>query len=97
MSAAHLYLVAYDIASPRRWRRVYKTMCRSGERRQFSVFLCRLNEARMARLKAKLGGLVDAEEDRLMVVDLGPSASAEARLQGSGPEAGEALAWPLVI
>ena len=82
MNEVRLYLVAYAIAAPRRWRRVYKALLRVGERRQLSVFLCRLDPVRMARLRARLVGAVDPAEDRLMVVDLGPAATAAARLDG---------------
>lgn len=95
MSELRFYLVAYDITSPRRWRRVYKALSRAGERQQFSVFLCRLPPARMARLAARLSALVDAGSDRLMVLDLGPAGTAPARLvTGVLPTE---RAWPVVV
>jgi len=97
MSAPRLYLVAYDIASPRRWRRVFKTLRRVGEHRQLSVFLCRLPPARMARLQARLRDLIDPEDDRLMVVDLGDAGSATDRLDVGSVARPTEQAWPLVI
>ena len=41
------YLVAYDIANPKRLRKV-ATACEDfGSRRQYSVFACRLTAARV--------------------------------------------------
>lgn len=37
-----LYIVTYDIASQRRWRKVFRTMEGFGEWLQLSVFQCRL-------------------------------------------------------
>jgi CRISPR-associated protein Cas2 len=97
MSDARLYLVAYDITAPRRWRRVYKVLCRVGERGQFSVFLCRLPPARMRQVGAVLAGLIDPQSDRLMVLDLGPAATAPARILVGAGLVPPGQAWPLVI
>lgn len=95
MSDPRLYLVAYDIAAPRRWRRVYKTLCRAGEHAQLSVFLCRLRPERMARLEMRIRQLIDPATDRLMVIDLGRPDAARQRLRGNGsmPEG----PWPIVL
>ena len=37
-----LYLVAYDVSAPERWRRVFRLMHGYGEWLQLSVFRCRL-------------------------------------------------------
>lgn len=78
---ARMYLVAYDIASPSRWRHVQKALRPLCRRQQLSVFACRGTPARLARLEAKLRRLMDPEEDRLMVLDLGPADTAAARLK----------------
>lgn len=70
-----LYLVGYDIASPRRWRRVVKAVRRVGERRQLSVFVCRMTARRKEKLERELRALIDPDQDRLMVLDLGPATS----------------------
>ena len=41
-----LYVVAYDIADQKRWRRVFKAMHGYGEWLQLSVFQCRLSRRR---------------------------------------------------
>lgn len=95
MSEVRIYLVTYDISAPKRWRRVYKALCRAGERTQFSVFLCRLQPGRMARLEARIRRSIDPATDRLMVIDLGRPEAARQRLRGDGsfPEG----PWPVVL
>jgi CRISPR-associated protein Cas2 len=75
VTECRLWLVSYDISDRRRWRRVFKLMRRSGEHVQLPVFPCRLTPARMARLRARLAGLIDPNVDRLLVVELGPAAT----------------------
>ena len=79
--SARLYLVAYDIASPKRWRRIQKTIRRLCQRCQLSVFVCRATPARIARLERDLRGTLHPQEDRLMILDLGPAHSAAAQLR----------------
>jgi CRISPR-associated protein Cas2 len=92
-----VWLVSYDIANPRRWRRVFKLMKRSGEHVQLSVFLCRLTPARMARLQARLSGLIDPDEDRLLVVELGTAGTAAARLRSTDTVASLQPPPPVVV
>ena len=75
-----LYLIAYDISSPKRWRRVQKALRRLCRRSQLSVFVCRGTSARLARLEATLKREMDPVADRLMVLDLGPAETAAAKL-----------------
>jgi CRISPR-associated protein Cas2 len=81
---AHLYFVAYDISCPRRWRRVQKAIKGLCRRNQLSVYLCRATPARVRRLEAQLRRILHDEEDRLMVIDLGP-AHAQAQLSFLNP------------
>ncbi len=79
--AARLYLIAYDISSPKRWRKVQKLLRRLCQRHQLSVFVCRGTAARLAVLERHLRAALNADEDRLMVLDLGPADSAAAKLK----------------
>jgi len=79
--SARLYLVAYDVASPKRWRRVHKAVRRLCRRSQLSVFVCRGTAARLARLEAARRREMDLTEDRLMILDLGPADSAAEKLK----------------
>ena len=81
MISVRLYLIAYDIKSPKRWRQVQKSVRRLCRRTQLSVFVCRGTPARLARLEATLKREMDAGEDRLLVLDLGPAEAAAAKLE----------------
>lgn len=69
-----LYIVAYDIADPRRWRRVYKLLHGYGEWVQLSLFQCRLDPARRQRLEAELALLIKPRQDRVLIARVGPGA-----------------------
>ena len=84
-NAARLYFIAYDIACPRRWRRVQtviKGICR---RNQLSVFLCRATPARIRRLESQLQRVMHHRDDRLTILDLGPAASSGSVLKTMNP------------
>lgn len=85
MTRSRIFLVSYDIAEPRRWRRVFKLLRENGEHQQLSVFICRLPVARMKRLAARLAMLTDPAQDRLMVIELGTAADAARRIGGAQP------------
>ena len=68
-----LYVVTYDISSPKRWRHVFKIMKGFGQHIQLSVFRCDLTEAERLQLEAALKDEIDASEDQVLFVDLGPS------------------------
>jgi CRISPR-associated protein Cas2 len=71
MKSEHLYLVAYDIADPKRWRRVFRVMEGYGEWLQLSVFQCRLSPQRRAELIALLDGIIHHDDDHVILVDVG--------------------------
>jgi CRISPR-associated protein Cas2 len=81
MTNARLYIVAYDVSSPQRWRRVIKALRKLCRRSQLSVFVCRGTPARIGRLESTLRRILDPDSDRLLIVDLGPAATAEAHLK----------------
>lgn len=83
-----MFVVCYDIADPKRLRKVYKTCRGYGEHLQYSVFRCVLSELRHAELQGALTQVIEPREDQVMFIDLGP-ASIE------GLEAFEALGLPL--
>lgn len=66
-------IVTYDISDPKRWREVYRTMRGFGEHLQLSVFLCDLTPSQRIRMIAALENAIHADEDQVLVVDLGPS------------------------
>jgi len=66
-----LYIVAYDIGEPARWRRIFKLMKGYGEWVQLSVFQCRLTPKQHAELIALLDGIINHVEDHIVLMDLG--------------------------
>lgn len=92
--ARRRYLMAYDIAEPRRLRRICTLMEDHGERLQYSVFLCDLTVAERAELEVAVTEVMDLNEDSVVEIDLGPVLAAAAvrclgrprRLPASGPK-----------
>ncbi|HRT97915.1 MAG TPA: CRISPR-associated endonuclease Cas2 [Planctomycetota bacterium] len=68
------YLVSYDIAHPKRLRRVARVLEGFGVRLQYSVFECALDDLRLAQAKAALHPLINHDEDQVLFVSLGPAA-----------------------
>jgi CRISPR-associated protein Cas2 len=66
-----LYIVAYDIADQRRWRRIFKLMKGYGEWVQLSVFQCRLTRRQHAELISLLDGIIHHTEDHVLLLDFG--------------------------
>ena len=64
--------MAYDIADPKRLRRVCTLMEDHGERLQYSVFLCDLTVAELAELESSVTEVMHLSEDSVVQIDLGP-------------------------
>ncbi len=95
--ADHLYLVAYDIADPRRWRMVFRLMNGYGEWLQLSVFQCRMNRTRRVELVARLDGVIDHGEDHVVLVDLGPADNVQPRVVSLGKPFHPVRREPMVV
>lgn len=68
-------IVAYDTPSDSRRAKLARLLKGFGERRQFSVFECRLRREHWAALKARIEDLVNKDEDVLAVYFLSPEAA----------------------
>lgn len=66
------YIVTYDVCHPKRLRKVFKTMKGYGEHLQLSVFRCELDHRELVELRARLGGIINHDEDQVLLVDIGP-------------------------
>ena len=66
------YLVSYDIMDAKRLHTVHKTMKGFGDPIHYSVFRCNLSEKGKVELMAALTEIVKHDQDRIMIVDLGP-------------------------
>jgi CRISPR-associated protein Cas2 len=80
----NLYVVAYDIASPKRWRRVFRIMEGYGEWLQLSVFQCRLSRRRQIELKLALDEVINHADDHVIILDLGPAEAIRPRVESLG-------------
>lgn len=79
-----LYIVAYDIADPKRWRRVYRVMQGYGRWLQLSVFQCRLTATRRAALAMRLEREIKPGADHVVILDVGPAEEVEVRVESLG-------------
>jgi CRISPR-associated protein Cas2 len=57
------WLIAYDIANPRRLRRVHRALCEHAVPVQYSVFATRCSPARIGAVRAALAALINKRED----------------------------------
>lgn len=76
MEAKQWYVICYDITEPKRWRKVYKKLNGYGRRLQYSIFRCRLTRRQIEKLRWELEEMLDASEDRLLILSICESASA---------------------
>lgn len=70
MSGTRPYLIAYDIADPRRLVRVARVVSRAALRIQYSVYAARLAPAAMRDLVAELEAIIDPGADDLRIYPL---------------------------
>ncbi len=84
MAAERLYLVAYDIGDPKRWRRVFRLMKGYGEWLQLSVFQCRLTARRRADMAAALEELIKRADDHVLIIDLGDADHVDPQVESLG-------------
>jgi CRISPR-associated protein Cas2 len=92
-----VFVVAYDIADPRRWRRVFRIMNGYGRWLQLSVFQCRLTPRRRAELAAALEAVIKREEDHVVLVDIGPAETVSLAVESLGRRFEPILREALVI
>jgi len=97
MRHERLYIVAYDIAEPKRWRRVFQLMKGYGEWVQLSVFQCRLSDQRHAELLQLLEGTISSQDDRLLVIDVGPADEVTPRFRTIGAPFDVMERGPIVV
>ena len=64
------WIVAYDICDKKRLRKVARCCEDFGERKQFSVFLCRISLTDFAKLRARLYDLINLSEDQVLFIPL---------------------------
>ena len=86
MIEERLYIVTYDIADDRRWRRVFKLMHGYGRWLQLSVFQCRLSARRRAEMARRLEEVIHGRDDHVLILDLGPADKVDPRVESLGQD-----------
>lgn len=93
----HLYIVAYDISCPKRWRRVFKIMKGYGEWLQLSVFQCRLSRQRHAELVALLDGIIHHEQDHVVTMEVGLADKIRPKVTSLGKDYEPVAREPVIV
>jgi CRISPR-associated protein Cas2 len=65
-----LIVVSYDVPDDRRRTRLARILKDFGERVQYSVFECRLDERALQTLRLRITRLIDPQEDSLRIYHL---------------------------
>jgi CRISPR-associated protein Cas2 len=84
MADERIYIVTYDIADDRRWRRVYRVMKGYGHWLQLSVFQCRLTARRRQEMAAALQAVIHKRDDHVLIIDVGPADTVDPRVESLG-------------
>ena len=84
MPDERLFVVTYDIADRKRWRRVLTIVEGYGDRLQLSVFQCRLTAHRRVELAARLEKVIRKDQDSVLFLDLGPADKVSPRVESLG-------------
>jgi len=92
-----LYIVAYDISDPKRWRKIFKLMHGYGDWLQLSVFQCRLTRRRHAELIAMLDEMIQHKEDHVVLLDLGLADEVVPRVVSLGKDFQPIERVPIVV
>lgn len=79
-----LIVVSYDVPDDRRRTRLAHTLKDFGRRVQYSVFECLLEPAQVERLKARVGGLIEAAEDSVRIYRFCADCAAKLEILGQG-------------
>ena len=67
MSDVRWHLIAYDVRDPKRLRQTAKLLEGYGERIQYSIFRCRLDDLTLAKLRWELADILEPEDDLLVI------------------------------
>jgi CRISPR-associated protein Cas2 len=64
--------VSYDIADPKRLRKVFRTLRICGDHLQFSVFECQLTKTDLLECRAELAAIINHKLDQVLFIQRGP-------------------------
>ena len=66
-------VVSYDIADPKRLRKVFTVMRGFGDHLQLSVFRADLSPKERIQLVMKLASIINHKEDQVLIIPVGPA------------------------
>lgn len=95
MPASAYWHIAYDIADPRRLRRVERNLAAVGQRVHESLFACELNAAELLVLQRRVARSLKAREDVVRYMPLCAQDTRHSRQIGQPVQAAisQAAAW----
>lgn len=93
IAGRRLWQVAYDIADPRRLRRVEKLLAAAGERQHLSLFVCDLSPERLAALQARIVRVIDTGRDTVRYMPLCGQDRARTRHLAASQDVARADCW----
>lgn len=85
MPARDVYIVAWDVVDNSRRARVRKAVTAFGVDGQRSVRECRLTKAERSELERRLAGMMNRDEDRLLIIRIADPEATEALGQATTP------------
>ncbi len=80
----HFYIICFDIFNKKRLRQVAIQMENYGQRIQYSVFECHLNEENLNKLKQQLKQIIEPTKDHIRYYHLCPKDHKKILLDGKG-------------
>src|SRR5262249_17219223 len=96
-AAMESWLVTYDIADPKRLRKVALTCEDFGGRSQYSVFLCPISATDLVRLRSRLYDIIDLSADQVLFIPLCPKCVNQIEALGRPTEAADAKDVVVVV
>ncbi len=87
------WLISYDIADPRRLRRVERAVASVGVRVHYSLFLCELDDEALCALQRRMVRLIDARVDTVQYAPWCRQDRAASRHIGTSSDPVSADAW----
>lgn len=79
-----IYMICYDVANPKRLKRVAKALEQNGIRVQKSFFQCEMEKQKLLQLKGDLLKIIDRRKDSLFFYPLCEKCSKGALTDGKG-------------
>ncbi|MDD5028536.1 MAG: CRISPR-associated endonuclease Cas2 [Rhodoferax sp.] len=87
------WIIAYDIADPRRLRRVERALAAVGQRMHNSLFLCTLTAPELNQLQRRIAKLIQVPDDIVQYAPWCQHCHAHTQHLGTSAEPAIASAW----